>query len=121
MKRIGLLIACVILLTLIAACSAGEPSYSAHVWEDLDGDGMEGEEEPALEGIVVQIINQSSGLLWMRTETDQEGNTFPFRAGGSCGQYAVYINVPEGYWPTTPVVTAPPSCETVKFGLKEGP
>ena len=39
MYRKGLLFTSILLLSHATACIAGEPSYSAHVWEDIDGDG----------------------------------------------------------------------------------
>ena len=57
----------------------------------------------------------------MRSITDADGFTFPFKAGTTCGEYTLQINVPDEYWPTTPVIQIPQNCETVKFGLKEFP
>lgn len=121
MYRIGLLTISIFLLCLGSACAGGTPTYTAHVWEDIDGDGREGEDEKPLAGFVVQIINLENGYLWNRPVTDKDGNTFPFRAGDTCGQYAIYLSVPDGYWPTTPIVVNTPNCETAKFGLKEYP
>lgn len=122
MYRIGLLITSVLLLCLATFCGlAGNPSYTAHVWEDSDGDGKLGKDEKPMAGIVVQIVDPSNGILWMRPVTDSDGNTFPFSAGGSCGQYDIYLSVPDGYWPTTPIVVNTPNCETAQFGLKPYP
>lgn len=121
MYRIGFVITSVLLLCLATACVAGEPSYNAHVWVDIDGDGVQGTDEMPMAGIIVQIVDQSNGLLWMRPVTDSDGNTFPFKAGDSCGQYDIYLSVPDGYWPTTPIVVNTPNCETAQFGLKEYP
>ena len=121
MKRNRLLILNVIILCLLAACSAGEPSFTAHVWEDVDGDGRQGEEERPMQGIVVQIVDQTNGHLWNRPVTDSDGNTFPFKAGDTCGQYAMILSVPDGYWPTTPVVVNTPNCGMAHFGLKKYP
>jgi len=121
MYRKGLLITSVLLLCLATACVAGEPSYNAHVWEDIDGDGVQGTDEMPMAGIIVQIVDQSNGLLWMRPVTDSDGNTIPFKAGDSCGQYDIYLSVPDGYWPTTPIVVNSSNCETAQFGLKEYP
>jgi hypothetical protein len=121
MYRIGVLILTILVLFIATACGASEPSYTAHVWEDADGDGREGEEEKPLAGIVLQIIDLKNGYLWNRPVTDKDGNTFPFRAGDTCGQYAIYLSVPDGYWPTTPVMVNTPNCEIARFGLKEFP
>lgn len=121
MYRKGLLFTSILLLCLATACIAGEPSYSAHVWEDIDGDGNQGEDEMPMAGIIVQIVDQSNGILWMRPVTDADGNTFPFKAGDSCGQYDIYLSVPEGYWPTTPIVVNNPNCAIAQFALKEYP
>ena len=121
MKRKCLLILSLMLIIMLSACGAGEPTYVAHVWEDVDGDGRQGEEEQPLEGIMVQIVDLANGHLWMRPVTDAEGNTFPFKAGDTCGQYALILNVPDGYWPTTPVVVNTPNCGTAHFGLKVYP
>jgi hypothetical protein len=121
MSRTGLLIIVFFLFTFLSACGLGEPSYTAHVWEDSDGDGRQGDEEQPLEGIVIQIVDQVNGHLWMRPVTDEEGNSFPFKAGDTCGQYALIVSVPDGYWPTTPVVVNTPNCGTAHFGLKKYP
>lgn len=116
-----LLIASVLLICLITACGASQPSYTAHVWKDVDGDGRQGADERPMAGIVVQIVDLANGYLWMRPVTDAEGNTFPFRAGDTCGQYAIILSVPDGYWPTTPVVVNTTNCGTAHFGLKKFP
>jgi hypothetical protein len=121
MKRIGLITLGVFVLILFASCSANDPSYRAFVWEDSNGDGRQAEDEEPISGVVIQIINQSNGLLWMRSITDADGFTFPFKAGTTCGEYTLQINVPDEYWPTTPVIQIPQNCETVNFGLKEFP
>lgn len=121
MLKIGLLIISVVLLCFATACGTGEPSYTAYVWEDTDGDGRQGEDEKPMAGIVLQIIDTANGYLWNRPVTDADGNTFPFRAGDTCGQYAIYLSVPDGYWPTTPVMANTPNCEIARFGLKEFP
>ena len=121
MNRTGVLIIGILILFLATACESSEPSYTAYVWEDADGDGRQGEDEEPLAGVVLQIIDLANGYLWNRPITDADGNTFPFRAGETCGQYAIYLSVPDGYWPTTPVVVNTPNCETARFGLKEFP
>lgn len=121
MMRRKILIASLMFICLITACVSGEPSYTAHVWEDVDGNGVQGPDELPMEGIVIQIVNQSSGLLWMRPITDADGNTFPFKAGDTCGQYSLLISVPDGYWPTTPIIVNPQDCSTAQFGLKVFP
>ena len=121
MSRLGLMIICVLLLCLVTACGVGEPSYTAYVWEDADGDGRQGPDETPMAGIVVQIVDASNGLLWMRPVTDSDGNTFPFSAGDSCGQYDIYLSVPDDYWPTTPIVVHTQNCEIARFGLKPYP
>ena len=121
MSRKGLLVIVLLLMSFTAACGTGEPSYTAYVWEDEDGDGRQGEDEEPMAGIVLQIIDLTNGYLWNRPITDADGNTFPFRAGDTCGQYAIYLSVPDGYWPTTPVLVYTPNCETARFGLKEYP
>ena len=121
MFKFVFLLTSVILLCLATACAASQPSYTAHVWEDADGDGRQGEDERPMGGIVVQIVDQTNGHLWMRPVTDAEGNTFPFKAGDTCGQYDIYLNVPDGYWPTTPIVVNTQNCESAQFGLRAYP
>jgi hypothetical protein len=121
MLRRKLLIVNLIFAFLITACVSGEPSYTAHVWEDMDGNGVQGPDELPMDGIVIQIVNQSNGLLWMRPITDEDGNTFPFKAGDTCGQYSLILNVPDGYWPTTPIIVNPKDCSAAQFGLKVFP
>ncbi len=122
MRRIGWLITNVLLLLCLAvSCTVSDSSYSAHVWQDLDGDGKQGTNEIPMAGIVIQIVSPSNGLLWERSRTDSDGNIYSFSAGGSCGQYDIYLNIPDGYWPTTPVVVNTPNCETAQFGLEPYP
>ena len=122
MYRIGLLTITILLLCLSSACSiASDSSYSTLIWEDLDGDGKQGEDENPMPGVVVQIVNSSNGLLWQRTVTDSDGNIFPFSPDDSCEQYDIYLSVPDDYWPTTPIVVNTPNCATAKFGLRPYP
>jgi hypothetical protein len=121
MMRRKILIISLIFICLVTACVSGEPSYTAHVWEDVDGNGVQGPEELPMDGIVIQIVNKSNGLLWMRPITDDEGNTFPFKAGDTCGQYSLLLSVPDGYWPTTPIIVNPQDCGEAQFGLKVYP
>ena len=121
MFRIILLVMVVIMICLTAACASVEPSYQAFVWEDVNGDGDQGPDEEALAGITVQIVDQSNGLLWKRPKTDDQGYTFPFTAGDTCGQYGIQLVVPEDYWPSTPVIAYPQNCEIVEFGLNPYP
>ena len=121
MNRKWFLMLSVLLLTFLSACGTGEPSYTAHVWEDADGDGRQGAEESPMDNVVVQIVDLANGHLWIRPVTDADGNTFPFRAGDTCGQYAIILSVPDGYWPTTPVVVNTTNCGTAHFGLKKFP
>ena len=121
MKTREFLITSLLVLILVTACSPREPSYTAYVWEDEDGDGRQGEEEQPMDGIVVQIVDLANGHLWMRPVTDADGDTFPFKAGDTCGQYAIILSVPDGYWPTTPVVVNTTNCGTAHFGLKKFP
>ncbi len=121
MKKKWWLLTSFLVVCITAACSSGEPTYTAHVWEDADGDGVQGSEEQPMEGVVIQIVDQTHGLLWMNPVTDADGNSFPFKAGDTCGQYSMILVVLDGYWPTTPVVVNTPNCGTAHFGLKEYP
>ena len=58
MSRIGLIVVILMLVGIATACGTGEPSYTAYVWEDKDGDGRQGEDEEPIAGIVLQIIDK---------------------------------------------------------------
>jgi hypothetical protein len=119
-RRVAWITIVFLLTSLItSACNvAHDVTYSAHVWEDLDQDGQEDPGEKPLAGIVIQIVDPSNGLLWQRSITDSNGNIAAFSAGGTCGQYNIYISIPDDYWPTTQVVINTPKCEKVRFGLR---
>jgi hypothetical protein len=122
MRRIGLLTKSVLLLLCFAtSCRVSDSSYSAHVWEDSNGNGKQDANENPMVGIGIQIVDPSNGLLWERSITDSDGNIYSFSPGGNCGQYDIYLSVPDGYWPTTPVVVNTPKCETAQFGLRPYP
>ena len=104
----------------LASCTAAhDGSYAAHVWLDSNQNGKQDQNEKPLTGVVIQIVNPSTGDLWTRSVTDDKGDIYLFSAGGTCGQYNLYLSVPEGYWPTTPVVANTPHCETAQFGLRQ--
>jgi hypothetical protein len=111
-----------LLLCLAVSCgTVSDSSYSAHVWEDLDADGEQDAGEAPMAGVVIQIVNPSNGLLWERSVTDSDGNISSFSAGGTCGDYNIYLSVPDGYLPTTPVLRNTPRCEVAEFGLHPYP
>ncbi|MBN1485938.1 MAG: hypothetical protein JXA37_14590 [Chloroflexia bacterium] len=120
MSKGRLLIVGGLLLCLLSACS-GDAGSTAYVWEDLNGDGQPGPNEPAMAGVVIQIVYPSSGELWGRYVTNAEGMIIAFHPGAACGDYDLYLSVPDGYWPTTPVVASPPKCERALFGLRREP
>jgi hypothetical protein len=109
-----------LLAFLLTSCSAvHDSSYQAHVWEDKNGNGLQDKGESDLQGITVQIIDPTNGLLWRRSITDTSGNIDEFSAGGTCGQYLLVLSVPEGYWPITPVYAKTLNCEIAQFGLRK--
>jgi len=112
----------VLILLLLTSCqTTKDGSYSAHVWEDVNGNGVQETSERSLEGIVIQIIDPANGNLWGREITDTQGNVNAFSPGGSCGQYQIYLSIPNGYRPTTRVVVTSPKCEVAQFGLQITP
>lgn len=116
--RFILMLTIVFLLLVVTGCQTqmADASYMAHAWEDSNQNGQEDLGEQPLDGIQIQIID-SSGRLWRKAQTDSNGNVYEFSAGGKCGQYDIYISVPMGYKPTTPVVINTPGCEIANFGL----
>lgn len=88
---------------------------------DTDEDGQQDADEPPMQNVVVQIVDPSTGHLWSRETTDAQGQIYAFSAGGQCGQYSLYLSIPDGYWPTTRVVANTPPCDEIKFGLRPYP
>lgn len=116
MKRIfGLAI---LLSVLLASCNQviHDAVYSVHVWEDSNGDGIEDPGEKSLPAVTIQFVSPANGLLWQISPTDENGDVSAFSAGGTCGDYEIYLSVPPGYWPTTPVLDQGKTC-TANFGL----
>jgi len=116
--RFILMLTIAFLLLVMTGCQTpmADAVYMAHTWEDSNQNGQEDPGEGPLEGIQIQIID-SSGRLWRKAQTASDGNIYEFSAGGKCGQYDIYLSVPNGYKPTTPVVINTPGCEVARFGL----
>lgn len=74
-------------------------SIGNRVWNDLDGDGLQDEGEPGIEGIVVSL-NDKDGIQIATTETDNTGH-YLFE-GLSPGNYSVAFELPDGYAFTFP-------------------
>lgn len=109
---------CIFVILFLTSCQAShDAAYSAHVWEDLNGNGIQDDGEPPMEEVVIQIIDPATGILWGREVTNAKGNVNVFSAGGSCGDYQIYLSVPNGYRPTTKVLINTPNCEAAQFGV----
>lgn len=116
MKRIfGLAI---LLSVLLASCHQvmHDAGYSVHVWEDTNGNGIEDAGENPMSDVQIQFVGSGNGLLWEIDLTDENGNANAFSPGGTCGDYQIYLSVPTGYRPTTPVLDQGKTCNA-NFGL----
>jgi hypothetical protein len=78
------------------------------VWEDTNGDGHQGDFEPGIAGVTVNLIG-SSGLIIDTTVTDANGNyLFTGLAGGD---YEVQFVVPAGF-DVSPLRAATPAADS---------
>ena len=78
------------------------------VWDDLDGDGVQGDGEPGIAGVTVELLDADGDPVLdangdpITTTTDANGNyrftDLPY------GDYRVRFTAPEGYAPTKPGV-----------------
>ena len=95
-----LLISC-----MAVSCSvpAADSYCAAQVWEELNGNGIQDSDEKPMAGVVIELVSHSDGKLWLRLVSDSEGKVSA-RCPDGCGQYDIYVSVPDDYWPTTPVV-----------------
>ena len=44
-----------------------------YVWKDLDGDGIQDDSEEGIEGIIISLVDESSGEVLTQTQTDASG------------------------------------------------
>jgi hypothetical protein len=77
-------------------------SIGNRVWNDLNGDGIQGGDEPGIENIVVSL-NDQDGSEIATTETDSTGH-YLFE-GISPGNYSVAFQLPEEFLFTIPAKT----------------
>lgn len=114
-----LFICVVLIFVLLVSCNQvmHDAAYSVHVWEDTNTNGIEDAGEKPLPDVIIQFIDSGNGLLWQINSTDVNGNVTAFSPGGTCGGYQIYLSVPPGYRPTTPVLDHGKTC-TASFGLK---
>ena len=71
------------------------------VWHDLDLDGEIDNDEPPIRGVTVEIYFEKS-----RTDSQGIAEVTEFMPGCSCNCWEsenISIEVPDGYFPTTPV------------------
>lgn len=105
-------------------------SVSLQVWEDIDGDGVQDNNEHGLAGVAVMLyINGNfDGILdkndpfVMRTHTNSSGHIIFDNL--SEGKYFVYSELPPGYERTThhsvrPIVILPKKVSTAIFGYRK--
>ena len=69
-------------------------SIGNRVWVDMDGDGIQDEGEPGLEGIVVSL-NDKDGFAVATTSTDETGHYLFDQMPP--GNYSVAFEIPDGY------------------------
>jgi 4-hydroxybenzoate polyprenyltransferase len=80
-----------------------DATFSALVWEDVNGNGVQDEGEQPVNGAAVHrgaCAGQGSGR---RMFTDEKGRVFELIPGGSYDDMCMELVVPDGYEPTTPI------------------
>ncbi len=75
------------------------------VWEDLDGDGLQEDGEPGINGVLVQLYKKGKGIIGSvltktNSETGEDG--FYLFDNLSSGEYYIKINIPGLYYTTKP-------------------
>src|SRR5699024_5126985 len=71
---------------------AGECTVGDYVWIDRDADGVQGDDEPGLEGVTVELLDADGNVVETAT-TDGEGQ-YLFE-GVECAEYQVRFTLPE--------------------------
>ncbi|MGI9607567.1 MAG: SdrD B-like domain-containing protein, partial [Acidimicrobiales bacterium] len=69
-------------------------SVGDFVWNDLDGDGIQGAGEPGLDGITVNLLD-ATGTTTIATTTTTGGGNYNF-SGLTPGDYVIDVDVPAG-------------------------
>jgi len=90
-------------LTIDAGVIAPTCTVGDYVWLDEDADGVQGDDEPGLEGVTVELLDADGNVVETVT-TDGEGQ-YLFE-GVECAEYQVRFTLPEdgGYEFTEPGV-----------------
>jgi len=78
-----------------ANCGITEAAVGDYVWFDFNGDGVQGINEPPVEGVTVYLINGNTGAIISSTMTDVNG-LYLFD-GLPAGNYAVQFVAPGGF------------------------
>ncbi len=109
----------------------GFANANVQAWDDLNGDGRKGNEEPPLQNVLVIMVptgyvyNPEPPPISAVQETDKNGMTTvsDFRPGCACNCWtdrAVAAWGPQGYEATTPTLVALTMSDgTVNFGFRK--
>ncbi|HUI88797.1 MAG TPA: hypothetical protein VLX61_08730 [Anaerolineales bacterium] len=95
---------------------------SIEVWLDANGNGIWDNNEPAVPNTCVWAGYLNSFTNWQDIcngegyKTDTQGVWGDFFPGGTCEEIYNAVNIPNGYFPTTPTVVI--GC-TAEFGLAQ--
>jgi hypothetical protein len=103
---------------ILSGVGDGEAQFSS--WLDENANGVRDSNEPPLAGVCVwagyNIINDFQENRDLCQFTDKDGKWEEFLPGGSCEEFYVFVQAPDGYQATTNL--AANSCST-EFGFVE--
>jgi len=123
MSRVWLRLVSILLLSFMAV-SCRRPimvfPFCAYVWADLNGNGVQDPDEEPVPMVFIQVVNPSGRRQWEQGVTSRKGVFCTLETMAPChaDQRDVYLIVPAGYLPTTPVVVRTESCDYAQFGLR---
>ncbi len=84
---------------VVALCTAAPIEIGNRVWEDLDGDGVQDPNEPALDGVVVRLF-APDGTTLLGTATTANGGQYYFSSAAS-GAFPTGVYGVAGLTPNT--------------------
>src|SRR5699024_11479211 len=73
---------------------AGECTVGDYVWIDRDADGVQGDDEPGLEGVTVELLDADGNVVETATT---DGRWEERRVGEECGEQWVRVALPEDW------------------------